>query len=494
MRQRGVQKALPIAIAAICIAVETGCAARPRGMVLEPSERGTAPRAIAIAPAKFDPSPEYVPDARGVGKGAGKGAATGAAAGVYYGAAIPIEMASQDPRGGIFLLLIPFTVAAGAAIGTVAGTVGGTAAAVPESTAQRVDASIAAGIAALKAPQAVGESVMDELSRNTTARLEWMPNAGAIAPNGTLQFASLKSSGADAAIDVRVLSIGFEGTGGANPSLVLIARASASLVYVDQERSAASVAPVFRSAPHPYSDWEAENGKLLQEELRRARFAFAEHMVDQLVLIPAAPRFSDAPACGPNALPPAASTPSSVASRGNADSPDGAGKQPVPPVKTPLRSASGPVGLRSGTGNVITSNVSPEPSPQKVSSSAIEVQSDKVILRWERYPSERQRGLIQGDLLDGIHDTVYDLKVWTVGPSGIPSTAYARRAIADTSHAVEVPLAPGPVYYWSVRARFHYRGRDAGTPWSGEATPEDLHCAAFPFPDSRRFQFRTSLN
>jgi hypothetical protein len=396
--------------------------------------------------------------------------------------------------GALVLLALPFTMAAGAAVGTVAGAVGGTAAAVPEATARQVDSTITAGIASLKAPEAVGKSVMDDLSHVTTARLEWMPKAGANAPDGTLEFAALKDGGADAAIDVRVLAVGFEGTGGPNPSLTLIARASASLVYIGHAQAGSSVAPVYRSAPHPYSNWAAEDGKLLQEELRRTRDALAEYIVEQVVLVPAAPRVSGEPACGPNALPPAASIPTSVGSRSDAAQSAGPGDQPAAATPSSLKSASGAVHLGSATGDVRTSGVTAESSAEKVSASAVQVSSNKVILRWERYPSERLRGMINGDLLDGIQDTVYDLQIWTVDPSGISTVVYDRRAIAETSHLVEIPLRPGPVYYWSVRARFHYRGRDAATPWSGVATPQDLTCAAFPFPDSRRFQFRTSVD
>jgi hypothetical protein len=489
------KRSLSIVAAALCLVVQPGCASRPPERVLEPTDLGTAPKVVAIAPAKFDPHPEYNPFARGVGKGAGKGAASGAVAGAYVGLRIPFEMASQDPRGGaLALLILPFTLAAGVAIGTVAGTVGGTAAAVPEATARRVDDTIAAGIASLKAPEAVGQSVMDDLSHVTTARLEWMPKAGAKVPDGTLELGSLKEGGADAAIDIRVLAIGFDGTGGANPSLTLIARASASLVYVDQARSGSSVAPVYRSSPHQYSDWAAENGKLLQDELRRARRAMAEYIVEQVVLIPAAPRISGGSACGPSALPPAASPASPGSVRSGVARSRSPSEQPTAATASNLRSASGAVRLGSGTGAVRTGSVTPEVSAEKVSSSAVQVQSDMVILRWERYPSESQRGLINGNLLDGVRDTVYDLKVWTVDRSGIPSVEYDRRGIADTSHAVEIPLRPGPVYYWSVRARFHYRGRDAATPWSGEPTPQDLTCATFPFPDLRRYQFRTSVD
>ena len=483
---RQANRAIAIVTAGTCVLVQPGCASRPAAEVLEPTDRAHALKVVAIAPAKFDPRPEYTPYARGVAKGAGKGALTGLAAGAAIGLEIPAEMARGGDRnaGAIALLILPFTVAAGAAIGTVVGTVGGTAAAVPEGTARRVDETIAAGIASLKAPQAVAQSVMEELSRSTTVRLEWMPQAGADAPESGLEIALLRDRGADAAVDVRVQAIGFEGTGGANPTLVLIARASAKLIYVYADvQPGPSVAPVYRSAPHPYTEWAAENAKLLQEELRRARAAVADYIVEQVVLIPSAPRISGEPACGPDPLPPAAATPSAPRAAGSSG-------RPVPTATSSLQSASGSVHVGSGTGTVRMGSGTEGVDAEKVSVNAVQINGDRVILRWEQYPLERQRWLINGDLLDGIQDTVYDLKVWTVDRSGIPSEVYDRRGITETFHPIELSLRPGPVYYWSVRARFHYRGRDAATPWSGAATPLDPTCSAFPFPDSRRFQFQ----
>jgi hypothetical protein len=143
---------------------------------------------------------------------------------------------------------------------------------------------------------------------------------------------------------------------------------------------------------------------------------------------------------------------------------------------------------------VRTRSVTGKVSTEKATVNVPQFQADKVTLRWEHYPSERQRGLIGGDLLDGVRDTIYDLKVWIVDPSGIASVVYGRRGITETSHLIEIPLRPGPVYYWSVRARFHYRDRDAATPWSGTSTPQDPTCAVFPFPDTRRFRFRTRVD
>jgi hypothetical protein len=78
--------------------------------------------------------------------------------------------------------------------------------------------------------------------------------------------------------------------------------------------------------------------------------------------------------------------------------------------------------------------------------------------------------------LQKIGDVTYDLRIWDESVEVRNSVwterwrsriVYERRGLVAPQHTLEVPLAPGSRYYWSVRARFMVDGRSMATRWAG---------------------------
>ena len=133
--------------------ISGGCATTaPRSFYAPfPEEKRTQVRSIALVPASFTPTSQFLTYAKGRSAGAAKGATGGAFLGATTGGAVALG-------GGPFgILLLPFFLATGAIVGGVSGGVAGGVDAVPAEEAAKIDATIHQALRELEIQKAITE-------------------------------------------------------------------------------------------------------------------------------------------------------------------------------------------------------------------------------------------------------------------------------------------------------------------------------------------------
>lgn len=89
----------------------------------------------------------------------------------------------------------------------------------------------------------------------------------------------------------------------------------------------------------------------------------------------------------------------------------------------------------------------------------VKVKSNQPVLKWAAY--EPSLGL------GSITNLTYELRIWALTEENdFGSVVYAQSGLAETSHAVAVPLPRRSKFIWSVRANFTRNGRPAISSWA----------------------------
>jgi hypothetical protein len=93
------------------------------------------------------------------------------------------------------------------------------------------------------------------------------------------------------------------------------------------------------------------------------------------------------------------------------------------------------------------------------------VESVRPTFRWEAFPpAEMIEGMAE-DLVPGIADVTYEVRIWRAENDVPDSLVYARAGLIETRHRIETELAPSRSYQWSVRARFELNGEKRVSAW-----------------------------
>ena len=100
------------------------------------------------------------------------------------------------------------------------------------------------------------------------------------------------------------------------------------------------------------------------------------------------------------------------------------------------------------------------------------VDSLQPVLRWMPFPGVHQQ-LLGGTAwpfvaIDPalVSDVRYDIRLWEVQELSPGTLVHEADGIANTSFGTPGPLKPDTRYYWTVRARFVWRGRVRVSEWS----------------------------
>ena len=124
--------------------------------------------------------------------------------------------------------------------------------------------------------------------------------------------------------------------------------------------------------------------------------------------------------------------------------------------------------------------------------------SAQPLLRWESFPRPADLASDTNGLVAQFKSVTYDLRIWraSYGHQIDQGLAYARDALPNPFHQVEIPLPRGSYYSWSVRARFELNGQTRVTEWSyieSPARPPPSFLLSPPgainYPDFRYFRF-----
>ena len=94
------------------------------------------------------------------------------------------------------------------------------------------------------------------------------------------------------------------------------------------------------------------------------------------------------------------------------------------------------------------------------------------VLRWEEFPSSKDRGADREGIIGQITKITYDLRVWEIPAPfvGELKPIYARTGLLTSSHQIDVSLKPSTQYMWTIRARFLLNGQPRITDWGKEST------------------------
>ena len=122
--------------------------------------------------------------------------------------------------------------------------------------------------------------------------------------------------------------------------------------------------------------------------------------------------------------------------------------------------------------------------------------SAQPVLRWQPFPRPADLASDTDGLLTQIESVSYDLRIWQGRDEHqmTENLAYAREALPNPFHQVEVLLPRRSWFFWSVRARFELNGQTRVTEWSRIQSPEPGKRSPpqrgwYNYPDSRCFRF-----
>lgn len=103
------------------------------------------------------------------------------------------------------------------------------------------------------------------------------------------------------------------------------------------------------------------------------------------------------------------------------------------------------------------------------------VDSLQPTLQWETFPRQGDFKPDKAGRLPSITSVTYELRVftgiWIPNRYEFGGLIYSRDGLNEPNHRVEAPLAPGPPYFWMVRAWFELDGRRRVTEWSVRYDP-----------------------
>ena len=408
-------------LAAACGVALVGCAAvpvadTPRSLLERP---GVAPT-VAVVPARYAPQAILDTYARGAAEGASKGAAKGTLAGV----GLLLQLIAAAGPAAIVVAPIAGAALAGAAVaGLAAGAATGAAQATPEAQAEAIERVANAIAGELALPDAIAAVVARETPGLAGYRTDVVAGLGPVVAGEEPDYRALGSRGFGGVVEVAVPALGFTAAAGEDPDLTLFVAVSARLVDPATGSADRLRGMVYLSSPHRMAAWTGDDAALAKRELRRAVAALGARIVDDLLL-------QAVPAAGLD-------VPRLPASCGN----------------TPLQPQAAWTAALFGPARPI----------------AAEVPSTTPLLAWEALPTPTARW--PAEPWERTRDHRYDLRIWADRGGAPDLLVYERSGLAQPRHQVEVPLAPGAQYFWSVRMRWSFDGHPRASRWSASNSP-----------------------
>ena len=385
--------------------------------------------ALVVAPARFPPQSNIRSFAVGKGAGAAKGAALGSAAGVAAAGAFAVT-------GGPFaVVLAPYLAVAMATGLGAAGAHGGSQAAITEQDVAAIEALIQNNLALLQIPGTLARAIVDTSQQDAGRRLPLVATAGPVAPEQNPDYRALAQQGAGSVLQVVVNDVGF--TKDKQLSFYMVANIRVTRVSNGDRLFEREF--VYQSDEYDSHLWGKDNAALFQTEFQRAYASLAESVVEQVFFLTALPLESRAKASGDADL------------KDLLGGRDACGLAWISPAHDYRPSISDKTH--------ITWNRFPV------------VDSRQPTLAWEAFPRANDGRADAREILSGISNIRYDLRVWQVLTDAPPMLTYERHGLSVPSHTLELPLSPGTRYFWSARARFDLGGRVHSTKWGYFRTP-----------------------
>jgi hypothetical protein len=422
---RSIRPALLMLARLAILPVLVGCATSSQLAEQHPLDRRGTPQAVAVIASPVAPETRMRAFAVGESEGASKGAAGGAAVGASF------VLLLVNPLAIVYFpAIVGAIAAAGMAAGAATGAAVGAELAVPAERAAAIERLATDAMGQLRLSERTAAAVASGATK--FAELDATIIDGAVqADVGTDR--GLRARGFGVAIEFKLKEIGFEAAR-ADTVMSLYLTAEANLVDTTTGKPVARRGLVYVSPRHAHEFWTRDGGALTKAETERACNTLAERMVEDLLLGatagPARPgTYTRRDVCG--------LAPSSPAlawgSRGPAES-------EVESVMPLLAWESEPAPAWSSDYHAWDPTEHPT----------------------DETPWSRAK---PGDI-------TYDLRIWSVVDGAPDALVYERLKLPQPQHRVEIALAPGSTYFWSVRMRYVVDGRMQATRWSAAADLE----------------------
>jgi len=402
-------------------------------------------RAIAVVPSIATPSLEYIAlpppkgstgatdqTGRAVAQGAARGAVEGAGAGAVAGVMVAIELAIGT--GGVGIIILPYSVAAGAAVGAVGGGALSAAHALSENRPRGAAVPSRDTLTPIPVHLPVAEAMVAAAQIQPERRIELpAPLLGTLCPAypiaqkkkiasnvttaaSAAEFESesrLKAQGYTQCAEVGMTRLHWdEYRDKSGAYTVLLATARARVQDLASQKTLVTRHYCFQSDP-------LGSSQPLLTGLQRAQRVLGERMAEDLVIDAIGDGVIENGICG------------------------------LVPAQTRFREsgaeASGQVATDSGGQAPATSLDPREP-----------------VLAWESFPTSRHMAVLGREAEGSVTDVVYDLRIWRDGQAGY---TYERLGLSTSVHRIDSALAAGE-YRWSIRARFVFAGRPRATTWN----------------------------
>lgn len=262
------QRSKHAAVGLILLAHLSSCAAyQPKGFIA-----GAKGRSLGVVGVTGLPhAPESALD---VGpRGTLAGAAVGAGKGAFWLGAVPCS--GQDCLGAAAVVAV--ALVGGAVVGGIAGAIK----AVPVETADKIQSQLDAALGAVDLQDALRSSLVADVAQ---AGIENVKEIGSAGPSDASRSANQEATASpevDTTLEVGVLQVGFVGSGGADPDLTLHVLGVARLVDV---RSGVELYRnsdlTYVSDTRTFSQWSADDGRALKDEIRHAGIVLAAAVVE----------------------------------------------------------------------------------------------------------------------------------------------------------------------------------------------------------------------
>jgi hypothetical protein len=200
-----------------------------------------------------------------------KGHGAGLKKGMVAGALLPVAL--DGPLG---IVVAP----AGAIIGGLIGGVVGAKAAPSETTVAEWDAALNAALDPLRAQETFRTRVVEVGRDHTRHEFVLVPNHAPPAEGAEVSSRALSSSGVDAVLEIRVVTVELAAAGeeAANLSIVVSAR----LIRADDGATLYEHPLNYRAEVRDFTEWVDHHAQAVRNELDRAYRSLAAKIVDEL--------------------------------------------------------------------------------------------------------------------------------------------------------------------------------------------------------------------
>jgi hypothetical protein len=243
-----------------------------------------SPGSVALVAAHYAPASDFNAYAYGRGANAlvqgGRTAAIGAAIGIA-----PLELARLGPVGAVVgvMIAVPLAVA-GSVIGGTVGLVAGAANGMPADQVHAIHQPVEHARRYAAIQTTMSQQVLALGGNLPQHRLTYLPHLGPTSSSQTPDYQALKAQGFQCVrvLELAVTSIGFEATQGEPPSAVFEMKLRARVVPLTTDAKPWTREQTYRGWRRTLPEWQADEGKLFQEELDASYRSLAQYVSEEM--------------------------------------------------------------------------------------------------------------------------------------------------------------------------------------------------------------------